>query len=146
VTVQESTLPPIQRPLVFLYDRHATPTRVILLMRLELCRMHCEEQGWELAGEWIDEGDEALIDERRPQFDQLAARMNWVRHGTKRPLICLIHDWDRLSYNRASRARFVRRIDLAGGWIETADGETNKPKDRRRGLLTAPSGPEADAR
>jgi hypothetical protein len=135
-----------QRPIVFLYDRHATPTRVILLMRLELCRMHCEEQGWELAGEWVDDGDDALIDDRRPQFDRLVARMNWVSHGTKRPLICLIHDWNRLSFDHDSRARFIRRIDLAGGWIETPDGETSRSQDRHRGLITTPPSPEANIR
>jgi hypothetical protein len=146
MTAQEPILPPIQRPIAFIYDRHCTPTRAILLLRLEVCRMYCEQQGWELVGEWIDEGDEALLDERRTQFERLAARMNWVRHGTKRPLVCLVHDWDRLSFDRASRSRFVRRIDLAGGWIETIVGETSKPEERRRGLLTAAPGPEADTR
>jgi hypothetical protein len=133
------------KPLVFLYDRHATPTRVILLLRLEACRMHCEEHGWELVGEWVDDGEEALIDDRRPAFDRLVARMNWARHNVKRPLICLVHDWDRFSYDRGSRGRFIRRIDIAGGWIETIGGETSRPEERHRGPITTQPGPGADA-
>lgn len=42
---------PDQPTVAFIYDRHATPTKGILLLRLGACREYAEEQRWEIAGE-----------------------------------------------------------------------------------------------
>lgn len=134
----------IPTPLAFVYDRHATTTRVILQLRLEECRDYAEAKGWPIVGEWIDLGDHALLDDRRPEFDQCLARLLAAHRQGDQPVVMLVHDWDRLSFDRAQRAIYSRRVELAGGWIETIIGETSKPHDRHRGLLTAAPGPEAD--
>src|SRR5690348_4192326 len=130
-------------PLAFVYDRHATRTRAILQLRLEACRAYAEAKGWPIVGEWIDIGDHALLDEKRPEFDECLARL-LAAHDGGQPVVILVHDWDRLSHDRAQRAIYSRRVELAGGWIETTAGQTSRPADRHRGLLTAAPGPEAD--
>lgn len=133
-----------KRPFVLLYDRHATRTRTILDLRLEACRAYAKKQGWPIVGEWIDLGDHALLDDPRPEFHQLILRLWHAHRLSDRPVVVLIHDWDRLSHARAQQAIFSRRVELAGGWIETIAGETSRPAGRHRGLLTATRGPEAD--
>ncbi|MBV9023933.1 MAG: recombinase family protein [Streptomycetaceae bacterium] len=122
-------------PLAFIYDRHATPTKAIMLLRVGACREYAEEQGWEIAGEWVDDGDNALTDDNRPQFDLMLAELLGTHRGG-RTVVCVVTDWDRLSRDSWNRLIFARKVALAGGWIETIVGETTKPEARSRGLLT----------
>jgi DNA invertase Pin-like site-specific DNA recombinase len=127
------------KPVAFIYDRHATPTKGILLLRLAACREYVEQEGYELAGEWVDDGHHALTDDNRPQFDAMHDAL-LAAHQAGRKVVCVVLDWDRISRDRWNLAIFARRITLAGGWVETIAGETTKPEDARRGLLTAAPG------
>jgi hypothetical protein len=53
-----------------------------------------------------------------------------------RTVVCIVTDWDRLSRDARRRRTFACKISLAGGWVETIAGETTKPEDARRGLLS----------
>lgn len=120
-----------RRPLAFLYDRRDTPTRAVTLVRIETCRQYADAQGWDVAGDWIDEGEAALTD-RRPEFDILISKMLGAHRGG-REVVCLVTDFGRLSSNPETRARFVKRVHLVGGRIETIAGERS---DDRTGRLT----------
>lgn len=118
-------------PMAFIYDRRTTPTKGIMVMRLQACHGHAEERGYEIAGEWYDEGDGALVD-RRPQFSQLIARMRDASQ-CGRQAVCLVNDFDRLSHDSELRRQFIRRVHLAGGWVEDILGDRS---DQRTGRLT----------
>ncbi|MCQ4082229.1 recombinase family protein [Streptomyces sp. RB6PN25] len=124
------------KPLAFIYDRHATPTQAIMLLRVGACRQYAEERGWEIAGEWVDCGNDALTDDHRPEFDRMLANLLGSHRGG-RTTVCVVCDWDRLSRDPEQRQKFARQVTCAGGWIETIAGETSKRADRQRGLLNA---------
>ncbi|MCM2390211.1 recombinase family protein [Streptomyces albipurpureus] len=117
----------------FIYDRHATLNTVALDDRLKRCREYAQEHGYRVAGMWLDLGDHAL-GHHRPEFQNLCRAMA----GTSGRVICLVHDWDRLSRDASQSAVMRRCIEHAGGYSETADGETDEPLERLRGLLTTP--------
>jgi DNA invertase Pin-like site-specific DNA recombinase len=120
-------------PLVFIYDRHATANKVILQLRLEACAQYAEARGWEIGGWFLDTGDDALTDHRRPSFE---AMLNTCRSADAEiPRVVLVHDWDRLTRDGWQRRIFARRVTLAGGWVETIAGESTK--DDQRGRLTS---------
>ncbi|MDF3290749.1 recombinase family protein [Streptomyces silvisoli] len=126
-------------PLAFIYDRSTTTNTAALELRLKACAEYVNAQGWGFGGWWVDKGDQALTDDRRPAFDALLRTLE--ASGESHPRVCLVHDWTRLSHDSWNRRIFARRIMLAGGWVETTEGETTKPEDARRGLLTgAPEG------
>jgi hypothetical protein len=110
-------------PLVFIYDRHTTRARAILDLRLEGCQNWAAAKGYEIAGRWVDLGDDALTDVSRPRFDEMLAFMAEMSEG--RTLICLIHHWDRFT-RYGDRAEYQRRIALAGGHIETPSGDDDQ--------------------
>nr|WSZ99595.1 recombinase family protein [Streptomyces sp. NBC_00857] len=111
------------RPLAFIYDRHATErSRGMLDLRLEGCRNWAALQRWDVAGAWVDLGDHALTDDHRPQFDVLCTAM--TLHAAERTAICLIHNWERLTRN--NRATYQRRVAAAGGYTATAFGENDQ--------------------
>ena len=112
-----------QPPLAFLYDRHATLTRTILDLRLDACHRYALARGWERAGAWIDTGDQALSDHDRPRYDDLRAALRRAA-DTGRAAVCLVHDWDRLTRDRIRLSGMRDLLHRAGGWTETADGET----------------------
>jgi hypothetical protein len=117
-------------PLAFLYDRQTSPTPGVLVLRLDLCRLRAGELGWEVAGEWVDSGDDALTGSRRPQFD---AMLTAVREAAAagRTVVCLVADWHRLSREAATEAGFRARITAAGGFTATAAGEDDQPGSGR---------------
>jgi len=117
-------------PLAFLYDRHASPTVAILLLRLQSCRMRAEELGWQVAGEFVDEGDDALEDSHRPKFDTMLTAMRG-QATAGRQVVCLVSDWYRLSRNDKTEAAFRARIATAGGYTATAAGEDDLPGSGR---------------
>lgn len=122
-------------PLAFLYDRKTSPTDAILLLRLRSCRMRAEEVGWQVAGEFIDEGDDALGGaHHRPRFDQMLAAMRVEAKGGRR-VVCLVADWYRLSRDADTERAFRARITTAGGYTATATGEDDQP-GRGRGRVT----------
>ena len=120
-------------PLAFVYDRHASPTEAVLTLRLDLCRLHATEQGWELAGEWVDRGDAALSDGHRPAFDELLQKLREVRQAG-RAVVCLVADWHRLSRDAGAERAFRARVATAGGYTATCSGDDDLP-DSGRGRL-----------
>jgi hypothetical protein len=111
-------------PLItFLYDRHAAPTKVALEARINLARAYAAEQGWPIAGYWLDVGDDALGDTDRPALRMLC---NTMRSNGQRPMVCLIADWDRLARDPDARTRLRLRIRDAGGWTATVDGQDDR--------------------
>ncbi|HCA87534.1 MAG TPA: hypothetical protein DEQ61_19940 [Streptomyces sp.] len=126
--------PPSGTPLAFIYDRCATDRKVILRLRLDACRAQAEELGWEIAGEWVDDGDNALTNDRRPAFDSMCDVM--AEYGRARLVLCLVHDWDRIARDGIASSVLRRRVMLAGGHCETASGESD---DHAPGALATPS-------
>ena len=121
------------RPRAFIYDRHATTSTVILDIRLDRCRAYAESRGWEIAGTWLDLGDNALGD-HRPQFDALCVAMDRAAG----PIVCLVDDWDRLTRDAGQSSVMRHRIGQAGGHTITADGESDAPAEKARGRLCTP--------
>ncbi|WP_269857940.1 recombinase family protein [Streptomyces sp. RPT161] len=114
-----------QHALVFVYDRHATLARDMLLMRLETCAEYAEKKGWRIAGWWVDQGDDALTNDKRPAFGLM---LNTIRAaGTDVPRVVLVHDWHRFSRDDAARGLFTRKVLHLGGWVETCQGEKRLP-------------------
>ncbi|AXG77626.1 recombinase family protein [Streptomyces paludis] len=104
-------------PLVFLYDRHpGLRARAILNLRLDGCQNWAAARHWEIAGRWVDLGDDALTDHRRPGFDELVTFMAEIPGD--RTKICLVHHWERLT-RHGDRADYQRRVREAGGYIAT---------------------------
>jgi DNA invertase Pin-like site-specific DNA recombinase len=134
----EPTMTTIQPPVAFIYDRHATANKVVLQLRLEACTQYVEAQGWQIGGWFLDTGDDALTDHRRPAFD---AMLNILRSaGADTPRVVLIHDWDRLSRDQEALGLFTRRILQLGTRVETCRGEQRRPDGRytQVGRLTGP--------
>lgn len=120
-------------PLAFIYDRHATPQRALLDLRVEACREYAADAGYEVAGVWVDEGDDALQGTTRPQFDALLEELA-AAAATGRRAFCLVNGWDRLAHAEGSTA-FQNRIQARGGWTVTALGEDDLPRSARRGSV-----------
>ncbi|MFJ9029831.1 recombinase family protein [Streptomyces sp. NPDC102274] len=118
-------------PLVFIYDRHATEHRAPLDLRLDGCRNWAELHGWEIAGIWLDLGDNALTDGRRPQFDGLCGAM--ALYAGSREVLCLVHTWDRLTRTGALPG-YLRRVAAAGGYTVTGLGEDDRQALAAEGL------------
>lgn len=107
-----------------------------MLLRVGACREYAEGMGWDIAGQWVDDGDNALTGDHRPEFLRMLAKLLGAHRGG-RDVVCVVCDWDRLSRDREQCQKFARQVISAGGWIETIAGETTKREDQRRGLLTA---------
>lgn len=112
-------------PLAFVYDRHATLAREILRLRLEVCAEYANGQGWAIAGWFVDEGDDALTNDRRPAFKAMCNAIGSA--GADVPRVCLVNDWDRLSRDLEARGLLTRRVLRLGGWVETCFGEKRQP-------------------
>jgi hypothetical protein len=115
--------PPDPRPIAFIYDRHAAPTKTALEARIEAARDYAVAQGWPIGGYWLDVGDDALGDHDRPA---LRALCNTMRAHGSLPMVCLIYDWDRLARDPEARTRLRNRIALAGGWTATVGGQNDR--------------------
>lgn len=125
------------KPIAYIYDRHATNTTAALDLRLKACEDYAAAQGWELAGCWIDTGDHALLDGRRPAFDALLRAMR--ADDSERTRVLLVYDWPRLSRDEAAKRSMARRaLFLGGAWVETSFGETLTTEGRQQqvGRLT----------
>lgn len=113
-----------ERPLAFIYDRRFSPS-VVLDLRLIHCREYADDAGFEVAGEWIDAGDEALSDDRRPRFaDMVAAMRAAAEQG--RTVACLIADWDRISRDAHRSAGLRSMVTRAGGYTMTCEGDDDR--------------------
>jgi hypothetical protein len=135
-----TTLPPrtgatVERrpPLAFIYDRNASRSTLLLNARLLGCQSHAEHHGWDIAGEWLDLGAHAL-DNTRPQFSELVAAMQ--SEATRRTVICLVHNWNRLTNDPEDRINLQQRVAQAGGHTETTFEESDA---RARNALTSES-------
>ncbi len=130
---------PTQPTVAFIYDRHATQNTVILDLRLKACARYVSDHSWGFGGWWVDNGDYALTDDRRPAFDALLRTMQAA--DRTQPRVCLVHDWSRLSRDMKARGLLTRRVLLLGGGVETCSGEKREPGDgiQHTGRLT--SGP-----
>jgi hypothetical protein len=131
-TVSHDTRPEENPPapvLAFIYDRRTSPTIGVLNMRLGFCRLRAEEQGWEVAGEWVDQGDSAFADGHRLAFDQMLMA---IRDATSRgrEALCLVSEWHRLSHNEDVESAFRARVAAAGGYTATAAGEDDRDEPR----------------
>lgn len=127
-------------PLAFIYDRRTSDTDAsegVLRLRLGACRMYADQQGWEMAGEWIDHGDAALSMTRRPQFEMMLGLIR--HHSAGRDVVCLIADWPRLANDATPLARFRYQIEQAGGQVVTSAGATEHGP--RGGLATPATRP-----
>ncbi len=95
---------------------------------------YAEANGYEVAGEWYDEGDNALLPNRREQFAALLDELNQARVLRGREVLVLLFDWQRLGHQAEDRPRFARRVVAYGGRVETIAGaRTDRPQ---RGQLT----------
>lgn len=119
--------------LAFIYDRQTSPTAGILVMRLEACRLWARDAGWEVAGEWVDQGIGALRDDDRPAFDRLTEAMRAAAEAGWTP-VCLVADWPRLSRDTEAEAGFRARVKTAGGYTATAVGEDDQPGSQRAAM------------
>ncbi|MEU7594939.1 recombinase family protein [Streptomyces sp. NPDC039022] len=110
-------------PLAFIYDRNATRSHTILDMRLDGCRTYATRRGWQIADQWVDRGDDALADVR-PRLGALLEIM--AREARIRPVLCLVHSWDRLAHDSALRSALQQRVAMAGGFTATTFEESDE--------------------
>ncbi len=109
-------------PLAFVYDRNVTKTPGVLDQRVAECCAYAHRRGWQVAGVWIDHGDDALTTER-PEFTALVTKLRAL--APCGPVICLVHTWQRLAYDGHRRLALQQRIAQAGGHCATAFGEND---------------------
>ncbi|UTH97638.1 recombinase family protein [Streptomyces rimosus] len=111
------------KPLALIYDRNATRSHAILNMRLEGCRTYARRHDWQIADEWVDRGDDALSPER----PRLTALLEIMRtQAPRRPVICLVHTWDRLARDGDLRLALQQRVAKAGGYVATTFDESDE--------------------
>lgn len=110
--------------LAFIYDRPTGSTpgtaRALIAARVAACRLWAEERGYDLAGEWVEED----ASEERPRFQAMVSMLRV--HAERRPVLCLVNNWDRLHVEPRLQQAYARRVQRAGGWTETAAGETTR--------------------
>jgi hypothetical protein len=111
--------------LAFIYDRQTSPTPGVLVIRLEACHLWARDRGWDVAGEWVEQGNGALYDDERPRFDAMAETMQEAAGAGWQP-VCLVSDWHRLSRDSEVERSFRARIHTAGGYTATAAGEDDR--------------------
>lgn len=128
--MSQDAAPDVTPVLAFIYDRQTSQTAGVLVMRLEACHLWAQDAGWEVAGEWVDQGIGALRDDDRPKFDALADAMRAAAGAGWRP-VCLVADWPRLSRDAEAEAAFRARVRTAGGYTVTAVGEDDQPGSDR---------------
>ncbi|GAA2654956.1 hypothetical protein GCM10010400_09190 [Streptomyces aculeolatus] len=129
------TTPDPPRPtLAFIYDRHATPTTAALDERIDRCRRYAVAQGWVVAGEWVDRGDQALCAWRRVRWGMLAYAMRQAAG----PAVCLVDTWDRISWDRGDSAILRHAVRRAGGHCVTTAGENDLEPGHGRVTAGAP--------
>jgi hypothetical protein len=121
-------------PIALIYDRLTTPVHTLINERLGDCERYVEERGMESRGVWFDHGDQAHSADDRPKLDALLMIMR--AHSRQRAVVCVVCNWDRLG-DEATREQLQRRVREAGGWVETADGESDRDMDLS---LEAPAG------
>ncbi|RSO22869.1 hypothetical protein DMH15_32710 [Streptomyces sp. WAC 06725] len=109
-------------PLVLIYDRNATRSSAILDLRLSGCVNYADCHGWQIAGLWVDRGDDALS-ATRPQFCALIEVMR-VEAG-RRATICLVHNWCRLAHDDALRLTLQQRVAQVRGCTATTFGNSD---------------------
>ncbi|MFK8848806.1 recombinase family protein [Streptomyces sp. Ac-502] len=110
-------------PLVFIYDRNATRSSAILDLRLSGCVNYADRHGWQIAGLWVDRGDNALST-TRPQFSALVESMG--AQAGRRATICLVHHWCRLAHDDALRRTLQQRVARARGCTATTFGDSDE--------------------
>ncbi|MEF3117554.1 recombinase family protein [Streptomyces chrestomyceticus] len=110
-------------PLAFIYDRNMIQNTQHLDMRLNGCRAYADRCGWRIADQWIDLGDDAL-EEARPRFGALLEIMR--REASRRPVICLVHNWSRLAHDGGVRSALQQRVAQAGGYCATTFDESDE--------------------
>lgn len=132
MTVEQSTA-------AYVYDRHATASTVVLQLRLEACAQYADAHGWQIGGWFVDEGDDALTNDKRPAFEAMLNTLHAA--GVDTPRVCLVNDWDRLSRDQEARGLLTRRVLHLGAWVETCRGEQRRPDGtwvQRARLTSAP--------
>lgn len=122
------------QPLAFIYDRQASPTPGVVVLHLEVCNLRARDEGWQIAGEWVDKGDAALSDDNRPEFDTMMTSMA-AAVSAGREVLCLVADWGRLSRDFSAEAALRARVRAVGGYTATGIGED----DRAGSTRAAPS-------
>jgi DNA invertase Pin-like site-specific DNA recombinase len=127
------------KPLAFIYDRHATANKVILQLRLEACAQYVEARGWDIGGWFLDTGDDALSNDKRPSFNAMLNTLRSAGADTRR--VVLVNDWDRLTRDREACGLFTSRVLQSGGWVETCRGEQRTPDGRYTQVGRLTSGP-----
>jgi DNA invertase Pin-like site-specific DNA recombinase len=120
-------------PLAYIYDRCVTDNTAMMELRLRACGEYVAEQGWRWGGWFVDKGDDALTNERRPGFDNMLNAMG-AATGER---VCLLYDWGRLSHDAQQQRTFAHRVLLTGGWLQTTGGDMVRSDGSRNGRLTA---------
>ncbi|MFH8349237.1 hypothetical protein [Streptomyces sp. NPDC018045] len=113
-------------PLVFIHDRDATRSSAILDLRLSGCVNYADRHGRQIAGLWVDRGDDALSS-TRPQFSALVDTMR--DPARRRTTICLVHHWCRLAHDDALRHTLQQRVSRARGCTATTFGDADERAD-----------------
>ncbi|MFF3276019.1 recombinase family protein [Streptomyces chrestomyceticus] len=116
------TTPP---PLAFIYDRNIATSSPYLALRLNGCDHYAHlRHGWQVAGVWIDRGQDALDPVHRPEFSALLEIMK--TQAGRRPVICLVHTWDRLARDPDQRIALQQRVAQVGGYCATTFDESDE--------------------
>ncbi|MFG2225402.1 hypothetical protein [Streptomyces sp. NPDC048644] len=112
-------------PCVYVYDRTAAyRSRRLLDQRLLGCRNTVDQYGGDIVGVWVDRGSDALgeLPLDRPEFQSLVWQMAADGRALGRPMVCLVHNWDRLTADHTVRPAFQRCVSVAGGHTATTFG------------------------
>nr|WP_202447431.1 recombinase family protein [Streptomyces sp. SID5468] len=113
--------------------------RGVLERRARVCADHADRQRWEIGGWFVDTGDAALLLNQRPNFERLMRTL--AAADKERPRVCLVHDWDRISHDRAKRTILVKRLLALGARVETCFGERILPDGRSEPAGLLPGAP-----
>ncbi|MBL1096709.1 recombinase family protein [Streptomyces coffeae] len=108
-----------KRAIAYIYDREITSADNAD-PRITICRAYAAELGWQVAGQWVDRGENAVSPRRRAWVGMLAA-MEHEAQGAQP--VCLVASWDRIARDdmvRAELRQMVSKID--GVCVSVVDG------------------------
>ncbi|MEU8827755.1 recombinase family protein [Streptomyces sp. NPDC048636] len=95
----------------YIYDRETTSADNAD-ERIAVCRDYAARMGWNVAGQWVDRGDNA-VSARRMQWVGMLAAMDFETPG--RQPVCLVASWDRIARDASLRAEFRQMVSKING-------------------------------
>jgi len=96
-------------PLVFVYDREISGDTDSPESRVRACRDYAKRMGWEVAGQWLEQGDS----ENRLVWRGMVAAMEF--QGKDRTSVCLVATWRRIGTDPNDRDTLRLSVLEAGG-------------------------------